>query len=186
MIISFIGPSGCGKGAESKRLCENEGFNIVSTGELLRKEYEDGTKIGKELYLKYWKNGEWVPDSIISRMLFTKLDKIKSDKIVLDAYPRTRKQALLLDRYLEKNNKSMDLVFIFNLDDKISEERILNREKGEEKRLDISDKAISNRLYNYHKNEDKIRNFYKKKVIDIDATLSIDTIYNMILKYIIN
>ncbi len=186
MIISFIGPSGCGKGVESKKLYRNKGFSVISTGEILREEYENGTKIGKELYLKYWKNGEWVPDSIISEMLFIKLDKLNSNKIILDAYPRTKKQALLLDEYLERNNKFLDLVFIFNLDDKISKERILGREKEGKERLDVSDKAILKRLYNYHKNENEIRNFYKKRAIDIDATLSVDIIYTTILKYIIN
>ncbi|MHB8362159.1 MAG: nucleoside monophosphate kinase [Patescibacteria group bacterium] len=184
MIISFIGPSGCGKGTQSKKFVQNNGYTSISTGEILREEYDKGSNIGKDLYLEYWKHGEWVPDSIISSLLFKDLDALNSDRVIIDAYPRTVMQASFLDEHLKENNKFLDFVFIFNLDKKIAIDRIISRQK-DEKRLDASEDAILKRISNYYQNEVLIRDFYKKRIIDIDATLDVDTIYNMILNYII-
>ena len=184
MIISFIGPSGCGKGTQSKKFVQNNGYTSISTGEILREEYDKGSKIGKDLYLKYWKHGEWVPDSIISDLFFKDLDALNSDRIIIDAYPRTLVQASLLDQHLRENNKSLDFVFIFNLDKKTATDRIIARQK-DEKRLDASDGAILKRISNYYQNETLIRDFYKERAVDINATLTVDIIYNMILNYII-
>ena len=74
MIISFIGPSGCGKGTQSKILVEKDNFVSISGGAILREEYRKNTDIGVELFNKYWKKGLWVPDDIIFKFIIKKFN----------------------------------------------------------------------------------------------------------------
>ncbi|MCL4392917.1 nucleoside monophosphate kinase [Patescibacteria group bacterium] len=183
MIISFIGPSGCGKGTQSKILVEKDNFVSISGGAILREEYRKNTDIGVELFNKYWKKGLWVPDDIIFKFIIKKFNDTESNNVILDAYPRTLLQASLMDDYLANIGKKVDLVFIFNLSLDISKTRIIDREKIE-KRIDVQDSAIKNRLISYTENIGKIRKYYKNKIVDIDANSSIETIHNFIKKKI--
>ena len=183
MIISFIGPSGCGKGTQSKILVEKDNFVSISGGAILREEYRKKTDIGIELFNKYWKKGLWVPDDIIFKFIIKEFNNTESNNVILDGYPRTLLQAILMDDYLANIGKKVDLAFIFNLSSVISKSRIIGREKIE-KRIDVQDSAIKNRLASYTENIDKIREYYSGKVVDIDANSSIDTIYNFIKKKI--
>lgn len=179
MIISFIGPSGCGKGTQGKILSDREHFTIVSGGSLLREEYKQKTKMGINIYNKYWKNGLWVPDDIIFRLIIDRFNKVDNSDVIFDAYPRTYNQAILLDDYLFNIGKTIDLVFIFNLSSGVANKRIIAREK-DEKRKDSGQRAIAQRLKNYYKDIEKIRRYYNGKVVDINAQKSIESISNFI------
>ena len=179
MIISFIGPSGCGKGTQSKNLIDRDRFEAISGGAILREEFTNKTKIGIELYEKFWKDGKWVPDDIIFKLIIEKFNKTENRNIIFDAYPRTLIQAQLLDDYLLNISKRLDLVFIFDLSITESRKRIIVREQTEI-RDDNSENAINLRFSSYYKNIDKIREYYKGRYVDINALDSIEHIYNFI------
>ena len=49
MNIVIFGPPGAGKGTQSNFIVNNFKLHQVSTGELLRKEIKDNTKLGIEI-----------------------------------------------------------------------------------------------------------------------------------------
>ncbi len=181
MILSFIGPSGCGKGTQAKLFSKRKNFQVFSTGDILRDEFFRKTDLGISLFKKYWKLGKWVPDDIVSKLLFDRINRYPFPlNVIFDAYPRTKNQAVLLDEFLSSNGVSLNFVINFVLADDTSRGRIIGREK-EEKRLDVSGEAISNRLESYRRHFDDICDFYKGKIFNINGEDSIENVYNSIL-----
>lgn len=55
MRVLLLGPPGAGKGTQAVKLAEKLGIPQISTGELFRRNIEEGTKLG-------WKpNATWMP-----------------------------------------------------------------------------------------------------------------------------
>ena len=105
MIISIIGPSGCGKGTQAKLLSKKLGVPAISTGKLLRSEYEAKTPGGIEAE-KYWGEGQWVPADLMIKILTKELDKeVYRKGFVLDGTPRKMGDIPLLEDYLSKKNQ---------------------------------------------------------------------------------
>ena len=48
MVVILLGPPGVGKGTQAARLADAEGWEHVSTGDLLRAARRDGTELGKK------------------------------------------------------------------------------------------------------------------------------------------
>ena len=59
-----MGPPGVGKGTQAKILSQNLKILHLSTGEILRKEIQNKTKIGK-IAKSFIDHGQLVPDNII-------------------------------------------------------------------------------------------------------------------------
>ena len=91
MIVVFLGPPGAGKGTQAKRLSDYLGWKHLSTGDLLRSEVENQTKLGL-LANEFMQKGDLVPDNIIINMISNVLEQ-KNSGIVLDGFPRTIDQA---------------------------------------------------------------------------------------------
>ena len=91
MIVVFLGPPGAGKGTQAKRLSDYFGWKHLSTGDLLRSEVENQTKLGL-LANEFMQKGDLVPDNIIINMISNVLEQ-KNSGIVLDGFPRTIDQA---------------------------------------------------------------------------------------------
>jgi adenylate kinase len=64
MDIIMLGPPGCGKGTQAKRLNEKYGIPQVSTGDLLREAVKNGTDLGKQAR-KFMDAGKLVPDDVV-------------------------------------------------------------------------------------------------------------------------
>ena len=63
MRLIILGAPGSGKGTQAKLLAKKLHLKHISTGELLRKEYEKKTKLGIQAYT-YWSKGNLVPNSV--------------------------------------------------------------------------------------------------------------------------
>ena len=110
MNLVIFGPPGAGKGTQSKFIVEKFNMFQLSTGEFLRKEISDNTKLGKKIS-SVINSGELVSDIIVSDLI----EKIISDskyqnRIVFDGYPRNLNQAKNLDNLLKKYNQKIDIV----------------------------------------------------------------------------
>ena len=127
MIIIMLGAPGTGKGTVAGILQEKLGIKQVSTGDIFRKNIQEGTELGKIAY-SYISKGNLVPDDITIGIVENRLkdDDVK-DGIILDGFPRTVVQAEALDKILKESGKKVDLVVNLTTPEEEIIERIVNR-----------------------------------------------------------
>eukprot|EP00039_Didymoeca_costata_P028587 m.21588 g.21588 ORF g.21588 m.21588 type:complete len:221 (+) comp7185_c0_seq1:215-877(+) len=91
----MIGPPGCGKGTYAAMFAPRIGVPHVSTGDALRKIIKTNTALANEV-AQFVHEGNPVPDNIMTSVLKETLSKSRG--FILDGYPRTLEQALLLEQ----------------------------------------------------------------------------------------
>ncbi len=202
MILLFLGPPGAGKDTQANIIKEKLGFKVVSTGQLIRDEIAKGTKIGKELKETYDK-GKWAPDELTYTLLMDWVENNSNENIIMTGAVRTPNQVKLLEDYLNKINKKLNLVLYFQIDDSKSFERIsirledpktgitydlINNPPPEgvevvKRNIDVDKEAFKNRLSEVHKNDTEILEAYKNKNIlyIVDASRTIPEINSEIV-----
>ncbi len=165
--IVIFGAPGSGKGTQSELLIEKYGLNHISTGEVLRKEIQDQTELGKiaEFHIS---KGHLVPDNLIIDMLADVLDsKKRGTGIIFDGFPRTIEQGKALDKILK--DRGTDLSIVINLN--VEEEELICRllKRGEiSGRSDDNIDTITARLKVYHEQTAPLIDFYKKAGVLVD------------------
>jgi len=101
MIV--FGPPGSGKGTQAKRLGEKFKLPVISTGDLLRKEIELKTEIGKKAQ-KLMSQGKYVPKEVVDILLLNRLKKADARAgAIFDGYPRTMEQQEFLVKRLHNH-----------------------------------------------------------------------------------
>ena len=127
MMIIMLGAPGTGKGTVAGILQEKLGIKQVSTGDIFRKNIQEGTELGK-IADSYISKGNLVPDDITIGIVENRLkdDDVK-DGIILDGFPRTVVQAEALDKILKESGKKVDLVVNLTTPEEEIIERIVNR-----------------------------------------------------------
>ncbi|CCW64299.1 unnamed protein product [Phytomonas sp. EM1] len=97
--LLFVGAPGVGKGTYSSRAAEALRCTSISSGDLLRREVERGTGIGKGVK-SLIENGTFVPDALISEIVTTHFRQVctstKSRGYILDGFPRNFAQAKMI------------------------------------------------------------------------------------------
>lgn len=190
--ILFIGPPGCGKGTQAAIL-KTIGYIHISSGDILRAEINSDSELGKTVS-KYVSSGGLVPDEIMTEVILKKLDV---DKFVLDGFPRTYNQAMMLNKHID-----FDLVIEFRADDNTIKNRILNRHVCPKcnassnhqglclndntemiRRVDDDETTLLRRLKLYNENIAGLRDAYGDIMV-IDATLSANDISKIIVNKI--
>ncbi|MEO0267225.1 MAG: adenylate kinase [candidate division WOR-3 bacterium] len=188
----FIGPPGSGKGTQAKKLAEFLNYSFISTGDILREEVKRNTKIGK-FAKEYMEKGLLVPDDLMLKIIKKNLKK--GIRFILDGFPRTIEQAKGLDEILKKKSLKIEKVFYLNVDEdeiikRLSSRRVcplckriynllVERPKNDEicdicnvkliLRDDDKEEVIKKRIEVYKKDTEKLINYYKDKLIEIDG-----------------
>lgn len=127
MIIIMLGAPGTGKGTVAGLLEEKIEIKQVSTGDIFRKNMQEGTELGK-LAEKYISNGQLVPDDVTIKIVEDRLKQKDVEKgIILDGFPRTIEQAEALDKILGEAGKKVDMVLNLITPEEEIVERIVNR-----------------------------------------------------------
>lgn len=122
-VILFLGAPGSGKGTQSAWLSSKLGIPSLSTGDMLRTEAKQNTPAGLRLR-EILASGSLVEDAVVCDAVGSRLRRENLDRgIILDGFPRTRKQAECLDRILACMRMPGPLVL--HLD--VSRERLLGR-----------------------------------------------------------
>jgi len=128
-IFLFFGPPGSGKGSLSSMCVEHFGWKHVSTGDLCREHIKLGTAIGKQIKTAS-EQGKFVSDEIVAGMVADWIidQKEVSQDFILDGYPRTHKQAEMLDLLMQEKLQNFQLVLVkLNINSDLLADRIVNR-----------------------------------------------------------
>ena len=109
MNIVIFGPPGAGKGTQSNFIVNNFKLHQVSTGELLRKEIKDNTRLGIEIS-SIINSGNLVSNDVVSDLIEKYIsDKKYKSRLIFDGYPRNIVQAKNLENLLKKYDQKIDL-----------------------------------------------------------------------------
>ena len=211
MNIVLFGPPGAGKGTQGEMLVNDHNLHKVSTGDLLRKEIDDDSALGKKIK-NIIDQGLLVSDEIINNLI----EKILSNKsyfnrLIFDGYPRNLNQAKSLDELMKKYKQNISCVLSLKVDKDSIIKRILGRlvcsscgkifneflnksskknhscdPKFLQKRSDDNIKTLNSRIEIYNKETFPILSYYQSKKLlqEIDGMNEIDQIYKEIQQII--
>jgi adenylate kinase len=127
MTIVLLGPPGAGKGTQSKTLAGRLGLPHISTGDILRKNVKDNTRLGQDAK-DFMNHGLLVPDELVAKMLMDRIVSSEASKgFILDGYPRNIKQAESLDAMLKDRGVGLDLVVYLDTSDTVILQRLTGR-----------------------------------------------------------
>lgn len=112
----FLGPPGAGKGTMAAMLCNEFKLAHISTGDILRKEIRDNSDLGAKAK-EYMDAGQLVPDELVAAIVERTLcaPAIKDTGFVLDGYPRTLRQAELLEESKQRNGLILDAAVLLEV-----------------------------------------------------------------------
>ena len=174
MNIVIFGPPGAGKGTQSNLIVKKYKLHQLSTGELLRKEIQNNTELGKKIS-SIINLGNLVSDEIVRNLIENYILKdIYKNKLIFDGYPRNLTQAKNLDVILKKNNQKIDMALKLSVSLKTIKKRILER-KNLEKRDDDKEEIAIKRYKTYEENIKPVIDFYKQSDLlrEVNAESSI-------------
>jgi adenylate kinase len=124
--IILIGAQGSGKGTQAEMLAQAFGIPHVASGDLFRKEIDEGTEIGRKAST-YIDRGELVPDDLTVAMILHRLQQPDCmPGVLMDGFPRTIAQAEALDEGLRVVGKQLDTVVYLQ----VPREELLKRLSG--------------------------------------------------------
>jgi adenylate kinase family enzyme len=109
-----------------------------------------------------------------------RINNVKNQKhYIFDGFPRTVVQAEAFDRFLEKNDDSLDAFILLSVPEEELIKRILSRGEG---RSDDTEEKVKTRLQVYREETKPVMKHYQKqdKVQEIDGTGTIDEIFERI------
>ncbi len=177
MNIIIFGPPGAGKGTQAKFLVKRLNSFQISTGDMLRKEIEKNTDIGKKI-INNMNEGKFVDDEIVNKLLeYIIFNPQKKNKLIFDGYPRTINQAKNLDKLLNKSDQKINHIFFLNVNKNSIIKRIEKR-KILEKRTDDNEDTILKRYDTYMEVTKPVLDYYSKNenFHEIDGSIEIDRI----------
>lgn len=184
--VIFIAPPSAGKGTQSKALVDL-GYIHISTGDMLREEIKQETALGIKIK-DIMSSGSLVSDEIVFELITNKLNSIDKP-FILDGYPRTLKQAIMLDGLLNKLGLTNYAVIYLDISMEEALKRALGRLTCEcgmsynkyyddlkprvdnicdkcgnklSQRTDDNEKSFTNRFNIFIENIEPIKEFYQK------------------------
>ena len=126
-VVVLLGAPGAGKGTQAPILAKALGVPILASGDLLRAAAAAGTPLGREAD-HYMSRGQLVPDDTMVRVFLDRLDKPDARAgAILDGFPRTRVQAVALDRALEQAARRVDRAIFIDVETEDLVRRMSNR-----------------------------------------------------------
>ncbi|MDO8551601.1 MAG: nucleoside monophosphate kinase [bacterium] len=211
MNIVLIGPQGSGKGEQAKRLIEKFNLAYFSAGDLLRDLAGEESGQGKVIHHLMNVEGKLIPDEIMNKLVFDKLNEIDwKNGLLFDGFPRTQHQFAELEKYLTSKAEKVDRLIYLKIKPQTSISRLTSRRicpkcktiynlvtdrpKEDEKcdkcglklvqRLDESPQAIENRLKSYYELTEPLIDQARKEGLleEIDGEKPIGEVFQEIVE----
>lgn len=183
-IILFGGP-GSGKGTQSKYLIEKYGFQVISTGEMIRDEIKNKSEIGlraKGLI----EQGLLISDEEVVELFASQLAKLDLSKgILLDGFPRTVRQAEELSKMFAELGTAVHHLIRLKVPEDLLLQRMLSR-ATKEGRSDDNIETIKKRLHVYYNQTKPVMDYYADQgtLSTINGVGEMDDIFSQICKII--
>jgi len=202
-----MGPQASGKGTQAKIIAKKLGYVHISTGELLRREIEKGTEIGK-IADSIIHGGKLVPDDVNNKLVFGVVSELNKNnkKVILDGYPRNIVQA-----EFTIENFSVDKVILIDISEQETIKRLSSRyhcpkcrkeyntlypslkpkqegicdvceTKLVQREDDTSIDAIKKRLEIYHDLTEKMIPLFTDKIVKINGEQEIEKVTEDVIK----
>lgn len=125
--IVLLGAPGAGKGTAAERVRVAAGYTHVSTGDMLREAVRLASPLGQEAE-GYMKRGALVPDELMIRLVEGLLGAGGPDAAYLfDGFPRTIRQADLLDEAIERLGGKLARVIFLDCPREVLIQRLTGR-----------------------------------------------------------
>jgi adenylate kinase len=170
--LVLLGPPGAGKGTQAEKLAEKLEIPQISTGELFRRNIDNGTKLGLEAK-RYLDAGDLVPSDLTNQLVDDRLnDPDTANGFILDGYPRSVDQAKALHEMLERRGTDIDAVVEF----RVSQDELLQRLKARG-RADDTDEVILNRMKVYRDETAPLLEYYRDELKTVDAVGAVDEVF---------
>jgi len=206
----LLGPPGAGKGTQAKRLAEHFGIAHISTGDILRRQVEQGTELGRQAR-ELMDAGALVPDALIIRMVEERLAEADcAAGFLLDGFPRNRAQAEALEALLERRGQPLHSVALLVVEDEDLVRRLSGRcscprcgavynagsspprEPGRcdtcgerlVQRDDDREETVRHRLGVYHEQTRPLVEFYRERglLVTVDGAEAIDSVFQELVE----
>lgn len=160
--IILCGAPGCGKGTQAEFIVAHYGLTHLSTGQMMRKEAESGSELGK-LIDSYISHGHLVPDDATIEMLDKYISSLPSDTkgVIFDGFPRTLNQAVQLERLMKKRGDETAILIDINVPEDELIRRLLERGKTSGRSDDSDLNIIKERLIVYHEQTRPVDDYYE-------------------------
>ncbi|HOG41435.1 MAG TPA: adenylate kinase [Bacteroidales bacterium] len=178
----IIGPPGAGKGTQAKLIVEKHNLRHISTGDLLRAEIKADTKLGRKIKAII-DDGNFVPDEMVLKMVKSVITQYPDvSGFIFDGFPRTTIQASDFDSHLKSLGMDVNGVISIIISDDIVKDRIHHRAMIEDRKDDMNDEIIQNRIATYHAKTEPLIDYYKNqgKYHEIDGNGTIEEIFTTI------
>lgn len=207
--LLITGPPGSGKGTIARKIAEDYSLEHISTGELIR----HGIKKNNLKLLTYKKSlskGNLLPDEVVLELIKEKFEQ--KGHFILDGFPRTVKQAEMLETFLKEQSIPLSAVIKMSIDDETVKKRISGRRECKNcdavyniyffppKKENICDKcnsklysreddnpeSVEHRLEIYKEESVPIEDFYRTKGIftEIDGSGKPEDAYSRVKKFL--
>jgi len=207
MNLIFFGPPGAGKGTYASRVAIATGLKHIATGDIFREEIKKKTSLGKKA-ASYINKGRYVPDDLTIEIVKRILKKQKKG-FILDGFPRTIKQAEVLEKNIRIDKVINFVVSSATIIDRLSGRLICPKCKiiyhirnlppkkegicdkcGSKliRREDEKPAVVKKRLEVYKKQTQPLLEFYRKKnlLINMDGDRKVGVVIKELLKIIKN
>ncbi len=171
--LILMGPPGSGKGTQAKRLVEKFQIPQISTGDILREAVASGSAVGKRAKA-IMDRGDLVPDEVVIEIVRERLSRADCKTgFVLDGFPRTKKQAVELDKLLAELGRAPARVVALRVADDELRKRIVARGEG---RADDTEETAKKRLDVYKRDTQPLLDHYRSQLVSIDGVGSLDDV----------
>ena len=169
--VVMLGKPASGKGTQAARLAQGRGIPKISTGDILRKAIQDGTRIGA-IVRDTLQSGSLVSDDLIISIVAARLEQPDTAKgFVLDGFPRTIPQAAALDALLVDRGGVSVLALVVHGDEVVRRLAVRGREDDEAF-------VIKERLAVYSRETEPVLEYYRRRgvVTVLDGNRPLDEV----------